>query len=935
MKLLPRFLSVASLVNVRSTPPALPHLRSAFAVLMIAAAIYSLDRAEAFRWADNVVTEGRMAAAPREASGRVVFIGIDSRSLKQIATWPWPREVYADMIERLLSLGATEVFFDIDFSSSSTPDSDAALAAALQEAGGAVILPAFRQSVGIAAPTGETTDNLPLPAFQAHAWLASVNFQADPDGMTRRLPWGLHIAGNDIPSAASTISGVFGPVGGYFPINFAIMPETVPTYSVADLLEGRLDLHQIEGRSIIVGGHAAELGDTLSVPVHGVINGAILQALAAETLLQGIMPKPLRTFPVLTLVTILAAAIATSPLGQSPGRLATACCAVALLIEAGAFVLQARSAIVVHTPAMHTFLGAIALAAWTRSYGLQRMHLAISRLEARNGRTVLQRVFTDGSDAVVVCDEAGQILETSRVATDLFDLPDLAQGPLMIDDVLPPQLAQVIRTAMRSFALDEQAVPERGCTKVEVGDRTVHLEFKATPSRMEGGGVRSNGAVVCGLTVRDVTTTTEQRERLDRFSRLDPLTGALNRLEFVRCLEGDLRSSGHVVFALNLCRFKMINASLGRCVGDEVLSIFVQRIVDLDGRLSHAARVAGDTLAVACPGLSEDAARTMAEAMMDAVAQPFSAGGTSVRLEARIGIAFATAGADAATLLDHAEVALEMARRVAGGGLRFFEPAFLTGRERHHRLEHDLWSAIEGNEMYVLYQPQVDLIDNQVVGAEALVRWTHPKLGPISPMEFIPISESSGFIEALGRWALEQACREASSWPETVSVAVNVSSVQLQRGNLLADVGRALAKSDLSPSRLQLEVTESLCLEASPDVVGTLNEFRNLGVSLALDDFGSGYSSVGYLRSLPIDKLKLDCMFADGLGKVNSSSAIVRSVITLARDLGIDFICEGIETELQRDALIELGCPKGQGYLFGRPMTGDNFRSLVSNPQQA
>jgi CHASE2 domain-containing sensor protein len=328
----------------------LSRLRSILNILVVAAAIFGLDQANAFRWADNIVTEGRMAAAPREASGQVVFIGIDRRSLEQIATWPWPREIYADIIGRLLSLGATEVFFDIDFSSSSTPQSDTILAAALQEAGGAIILPAFRQSAGIAAPTSETRDNLPLPLFRTHAWLASVNFQADLDGITRRLPWGLHIAGSDIPSAASTISGVFGPAGEYFPINFAILPDTVPTYSVADLLKGRLEVHHVEGRSIIVGGHAAELGDTLSVPVHGVVNGVILQVLGAETLLQGIVPRPLRTLPILTLITILGATIAISPLSQNLSQLTATYCVVALLIEAGAFVLQAQSPSCPHWP---------------------------------------------------------------------------------------------------------------------------------------------------------------------------------------------------------------------------------------------------------------------------------------------------------------------------------------------------------------------------------------------------------------------------------------------------------------------------------------------------------------------------------------------------------------------------------------------------------
>ena len=259
---------------------------SVVALLIVAALVFSLDLLGAFRWAENMVAEARMAFAPRDASGDVVFIGIDNRSLDAIGVWPWPRETYADIARRLVELGAGEIFFDVDLSAPSNASSDDVLTATLAELGGAIILPAFRQAEGLGAASDAMSDNLPLPAFREHAWLASVNVATDRDGRVRRYPYGQIIAGEEVPSVASMLSGTFGAAETDFAVNFAITPSSVPSYPVIDLLGGEVTSTMIEGRSVVVGAHALELRDNLPVPVHGIVPGPLLQILAAETLIQ-------------------------------------------------------------------------------------------------------------------------------------------------------------------------------------------------------------------------------------------------------------------------------------------------------------------------------------------------------------------------------------------------------------------------------------------------------------------------------------------------------------------------------------------------------------------------------------------------------------------------------------------------------------------------
>ena len=374
------------------------------------------------------------------------------------------------------------------------------------------------------------------------------------------------------------------------------------------------------------------------------------------------------------------------------------------------------------------------------------------------------------------------------------------------------------------------------------------------------------------------------------------------------------------MLAFDLQGFETVNLTLGREVGDAILREVPDRVATLEAGLSAVARLGGGTFCVACPSADRETVRTVAGRLRALISAPFDVKGVSALVECRIGIALG-GGAELADLLDRAESALDMARQTAGGDVNFFDAGIRERHQRAQNLERALSLAIDNDELHLVYQPQVNISDGRMIGVEALVRWTHPELGPVSPGEFIPIAENGGFIEPLGRWVLERACHDAASWPAGITVAVNVSPLQFQRTDVVQEVFRSLAVSALDPKRLQIEITESIFAQNQEEICATLRELKKAGVTCALDDFGSGFSSLGYLATLPLDKLKLDRMFVRGIETDASRATIVRSVLALSRGLGLKFLCEGIETREELEVLRGLGCREAQGYYFGRPQS--------------
>jgi predicted signal transduction protein with EAL and GGDEF domain len=347
------------------------------------------------------------------------------------------------------------------------------------------------------------------------------------------------------------------------------------------------------------------------------------------------------------------------------------------------------------------------------------------------------------------------------------------------------------------------------------------------------------------------------------------------------------------------------------------------------------ARLGGDEFAALVGPLQrpEDAV-IVAENIIRLLGRPFEFQGHMIQIGASVGIAVApNDGEDTDTLMKNADLALYRAKSDGRGAYHFFEQGMDAALQARRTIEIGLRNALAKGELQLVFQPQFSLRENRVCGLEALLRWTNPQLGSVSPREFIPIAEETGLIVPIGEWVLRQACAAAAAWPEDVRVAVNLSPVQFKSRNLVQQVVSALAAAALDPKRLELEVTESVLLADNESTLKTLHQLRGLGVAISMDDFGTGYSSLSYLRSFPFDKIKIDQSFIHDLSQQEGSLSIVKAVIALGRSLGMSTTAEGVETIAQLKVMRDEGCTEVQGYLFSPPLTATAAARLFSDAQ--
>ncbi|MBC4014479.1 EAL domain-containing protein [Siccirubricoccus deserti] len=429
---------------------------------------------------------------------------------------------------------------------------------------------------------------------------------------------------------------------------------------------------------------------------------------------------------------------------------------------------------------------------------------------------------------------------------------------------------------------------------------------------------------------------------LDRVAHLathDALTGLPNRALFRDRLDQALaharRAGGTVaVHCIDLDRFKEVNDTLGHAAGDRLLTQVATRLADCLRDTDTLARLGGDEFAVVqCDSRQPQDAETLARRMVAVLAEPFDLAGHQAVVGTSIGIALragAEALVDPALLLQEADVALYQAKDAGRGTWRFFEAEMNRRLQARKALEADLRRALAESRFTLHYQPQVDLDGRRLVGAEALLRWDHPTHGPLRPAQFIPLAEETGLIGPIGAWALAEACRQAVAWPSLPRIAVNISAGQFRRAGFVAMVERTLRETGLPPQRLELEVPEALLLVDTEAVIAGLARLRSLGVSIAMDDFGTGSSSLGTLRRFAFDRIKIDRSFVQGLRPEGEAMAIIRAVLGMSRALGIRTHAGGVEDERQAALLKGEGCEEVQGYLFGRPMTAEAFTTMLA-----
>ncbi|MFP9137958.1 putative bifunctional diguanylate cyclase/phosphodiesterase [Devosia sp. XGJD_8] len=739
---------------------------------------------------DKLLQDIRFSLAGLEPSGRTVLVEIDSKSLAEIGVWPWPRALYARLLDRLVAMDAAEMAFDIDFSSASTPDQDQPFADALARAGGYAWLGAFQQQT----PEGPVLAE-PLPAFLEHAGAASVNILLDELGLARQFLSGLSSDGSFIPALAHVLSGRVVEQVDHVGIDYGINANALARFSFIDVIEGRVAADAFRDRNVIVGATAVELRDFFQVPRFGTIPGPIVQALAVETL---ILDRPLRE------------------LGFLPSALVLGMCALMLAAFGGRIPIWGIGGLVLAT-----------MLAW------------------------------EGISLIAYLGNA-----------------------MMIDTaVLHAGLPVLFAAALSN----------------EVGDQ-----------------IRQRRAA---------------QRRLAYLATHDETTGTLSRTGLVEALPR-LGPVGTIIL-IKLRRLDHVRGTLGTDISDAVLRNTGTRLAAMPHTL--LAYVAQDVFALCFDtALDDTATAAKCNDIRRAISGTQRVAGHGITID--IAMAHATGDNVERSLLRNARIALLHGE--AGGLERNgFDPAQSQAIDRRRQIDLEMREAIAANQLSLVYQPQIDLRSRTIIGAEALMRWDHPQHGAISPADFIPLAEETGYIVELGRWALVAACRECASWPMPVRVAVNVSPAQLRLSDILGDVSHALDVSGLAPDRLDVEITEGALVEHLDDAQALLSRLKQIGVQLSLDDFGTGYSALSYLSTLPFDKIKIDQSFVRRLGRQPADDALLHTVVELCTRLGKVAVAEGIETEEQASQLLGWGCNFGQGYLLGRPISQMELRARLAGQQ--
>ncbi len=518
------------------------------------------------------------------------------------------------------------------------------------------------------------------------------------------------------------------------------------------------------------------------------------------------------------------------------------------------------------------------------------------------------RGFANATSEGLLISRDGKVIEVNEQACTLLGVQRAAiLGTSAIEWFVidQPVLSAAAKSEVSHAQVRGTAVPDQ---LIELSSRTIEYRGKASTV----------------LAIRDLTEAARAQRAIEHLASHDPLTGLVNRAAFDLALREAVRSGGQfALLAVDLDRFKAVNDVFGHAAGDEVLER-VAAILDKAVRAQDlVARVGGDEFIVLQRDISStDDARRLASRIIAQFTEEMSPARDPMAVGCSLGVVtYPRDGTDPESLRHNADVALYRAKHSGRGTASFFDEEMDRAARDRRSLEHELRHAVCREELALVYQPLVSTASGQIAGYEALLRWRHPERGQVPPDIFIPVAEEAGTILALGEWVLRRACSEAATWPSHLTVAVNVSAVQLRVPALAEAVRLALHDTGLEPSRLELEITETALLRDRELTLQTLRQIRAMGVRISMDDFGTGYSSLSNLRHFPFDKLKIDKSFVSAMLDDDAARSIVRAIAGLGKGLNLPVVAEGVETEAQHKMVAEEGCPQAQGYYFGTALS--------------
>ncbi|MGH6918226.1 MAG: EAL domain-containing protein, partial [Geminicoccaceae bacterium] len=794
---------------------------------------------------------------------------------------------------------------------------------------GRIVLPVFRQLRQTTDNQIEPFDTAPLPLFRDHVGTVSIDLRPDSDGRVRRIAHDAPRQGLDLPTAPVWLQGaadapaeaaIGDDAGAQILIDFSIDPDAIPQLSFIDLLSGRFDPGAIAGKRVLVGATAIELGDWISVPRHWALPRPVVQALAFETLRQDRALSHASGWPIAVASALLVMLVGPLFVGASwQGGLALLAGSIAALVGL-AMLLQPWTAIVLDTTAaglglLLAFAGAM----------LGKAERGARRLSRKTGALPVDdrvtRELVDSSfDAIVTFDPGGEVLSCNGAAERLFGRPVAELVGKPVTRLLPDEHHRALAAWAQDGGSRELVALRGDGSRIPVD---VALSRMQVDTRWVGIAI-----------LRDISQRKAQHAELERRALHDALTGLPNRTllddRIAQAINAARRSGeAMAVLLLDLDRFKEVNDALGHLVGDRLLTLIGPRLRRPLREADTVARLGGDEFAILLPGPTDiPAACSIAERIVEAFREPFAVDDMALEVGISIGVAlYPEHGEAAELLLQHADAAMYAAKR-NGFGFVVYNAEAEGNRARRLSLTGELRRAIEDDQLSLSFQPKVAAREGTLAGVEALLRWHHAEHGLIAPEHFVPGAEHTGLIRPLTLWVVNAVLRAQRVWREAgfeINAAVNLSVKSLHDPELANVLGLLFERWQTDASCLTLELTES-ALMADPETAMTvLRRVADLGCRLSLDDFGTGYSSLAYLQRLPIDELKIDRSFVAAMTEDDNAAVVVRSVIKLAKSLGLTVVAEGVESEDAFASLRSLGCDQMQGFYLGQAMTSEEL----------
>ncbi len=881
---------------------------------------------------DLMLYDAACRAFFKPAPADVVVVGIDETSLAALGRWPWPRRIHAELVEKLNGAGVATIAYDVAFAEPGAPEDDARLAAALR-ASGVAVLPVVPEQSG----NGALVETLPIPALAAAATLGHVDVELDPDGLARSVYLQAGLGAPRWPAFARAVldvaarrarpasgSAPLEPGAGYLWIRdervlvaFNGPPGRFRQLSFSDVLERPLPADWPAHAVVLVGLTAAGLGDTLPTPVAGnarPMSGVEFIANVFQGLRTGWTFSYLST-PATVATTAALVLLAALALTVLPRPLWGALIATAITLGLSLVLLQAFR--VWFTPA--AALAGIGLSYPLETWRRHRRDRAFLRRERALNRTALASM----AEAVLTTDRDGRIEYANTVAESWLgrSARDLVGKSL--------ETALDLRTRDGRLPVRSSATRELVEGVLVARGRSREVRASLTPIGVQGEG---QGLVVV---LADLGGPSDSLRAST--GGLDPLTGLPNRIltrqridDTLRIARGQGRAAG--VLVVDIDRFRLVNRGLGAAVGDALLKAFAARLLSCGALL--VGRLGPDQFALVVRATSREALERFGFGLLEAMDPPFAIDGTELRVQASVGASlFPADGEGAEALIESAEAAVSWIQARGGPRVQLFLAQMRVSALNRLVLERALQEAITKGRLELVYQPQLDLATDRVVGVEALARWRHPVHGVVPPSVFIPLAEDTGLIAPLGEWILRAACRQATTWKAEglppLRMSVNVSPRQIQP-SLVAGVAASLQQEGLEPDGLTLELTESARLDDVEATAAVFKEIQKTGVTLALDDFGVGYSSLEHLRRLPVDIVKIDKSFVEDVTADPGCRSICLAVLAMAQSLGRRVVAEGVETVAQAEFFKARGCDEIQGYLVSPPVAASEVPALVT-----